>query len=313
MALAKTVVFRVLALCIMLTALAALLLTAQSVSATTVLILCDGKTFDGYTKPPFRFLRRRAADPMVRKIIRNCTFKNSNVPGILLNNADNVLIVGNTFYNIRTYTAGEGVHAINASCNTKCANIVVRGNTFQAIGADGIQIGDMGRNVTNFFIVRNTFIGTAGIGENAIDIKGAQGPIHIRRNIIKGFRPCLSPSKGGTQDCSGSPGEGIVLHQGKQAGAPGSVTVAGNTFENNIFGLSVSRTLPNIIVRNNTFKWNKEIGLLVSEAADIHIETNNFLSNPKHIAVQDTDPCTLVDNTFTDGIPLVQKNANCSQ
>lgn len=278
-----------------------------------VQVLCDRETFDGYTTTPFKLKSDETGNGTIQKIIRNCTFQNSNVPAITLQNASNVLIENNTFLNIRTHKPGVGVHAINAACGTKCSNIVVRGNTFEQIGADGIQIGDSGRNVTEFTIEGNTFIGVKDIGENAIDIKGADGAVYIRNNLIKGFRPCLSPSKGGSQDCSGSPGEGVVLHEGAAAGAPGNVTVEGNIFQDNIFGLSVSRTLPNIIVKNNTFDSNVKIGLLVSNATDILAETNNFISNPIHIFVKNTQNCTLIGNTFQNGKNLVLNQSKCTQ
>lgn len=280
-------------------------------SAAAVRVLCDGETYDGYADPLFKLDGGEAADGLVQKVIRNCTFKNSTVPPIVLRNAANVLIQGNTFTNIRTGIPGKGVHAINAACATRCADITVSGNSFSSIGADGIQVGDSGRDVTNLVIENNTFQGASGVGENAIDIKGANGPIVIRGNLIQGFRPCLSPKKGGTQDCSGSPGEGVVLHAGSAAGAPGNVTVAGNTFNDNVFGLSVSDTLPNVVVRNNQFTNNLQIGLLSKSPSDLLIANNTFDSNPTHIQIKKTTNCTLKGNTFTNGTPLKLKKASC--
>lgn len=309
----KIEMFRAIAIAFMLVTAANILFAAPNVSAATVQVLCDGQTFDGYTSTPFKLDGGSAADANVQKVIRNCTFTNSKVPGITLRNANNVLIENNTFSNIRTRQPGVGVHGINAACATQCIDITVRGNKFKQIGADGIQIGDTGRKVVNFIIEQNTFIGTTGTGENAVDIKGADGPIIIRGNLVKGFRPCVSPKKGGTQDCSGSPGEGIVLHRGRAAGAPGNLTVEDNTFEDNVFGLSVSRTLPNVVVRNNKFMSNLKTGLLVSNADEIRAEYNTFDSNPKHISVKNTSPCTLVGNTYSNGTPLATKGASCTQ
>ena len=68
---------------------------------------------------------------------------NASEPAIVIQSAQNVLIEGNTFENIRSNIAGKGVHAINIPCRVPCSidTIIIRNNHFSLIGADGIQLG----------------------------------------------------------------------------------------------------------------------------------------------------------------------------
>jgi parallel beta-helix repeat protein len=243
-------------------------------------ILCDGQTFDGYQDTPFVFKSNVDQDPSIRKVIRNCTFRNGSTPAILLRNARNVVIESSTFENIRTNVPGKGVHAIYIQGDEAAENILITGNTFSSIGADGIQMGDAGRNVRDLTISGNTFEGADGVGENAVDVKGVDGPITISDNIVRGYRPCVSPIRGGTQDCSGSKGTGIVVHNGKAAGPASNVRVEGNDISDNVTGLVVSSGASQITVSGNRIHDNGT-GLLVDAVTDIsitgHVLTNNTL------------------------------------
>lgn len=291
-------------------------------SAAGVLVLCDGQTFDGYTSRPFQLKAKTAVnlDPNVQKVIRNCTFRNSALPAIAIWSAKNVLIEGNTFENIRTHQAGVGVHAISLPCRVPCAidNVVIRNNTFRWIGADGIQVGEEARFITNVRIEGNHFEGNEDVGENAIDIKGVDGPIYVLKNTIKGFRPCLSPKTNprGTQDCSGDAnGAGLIIHTGS-SGAPHNVTVMDNDFYDNRRGLEVSKDAKNITVTTNRISNSLDVGLLVNKAHSIGITNNTFRDNPVQLLIQYTPQaggsCTLGGNVFYgSGTSVELKQSTC--
>jgi parallel beta-helix repeat protein len=240
------------------------------------LVLCDGRTFDGYASSPFKLDGGVYADASVRKIIRNCTFRNSDVPGIRLVNARNVLIEGNTFQNIRTHVPGTGVHAIAIPGAKLTDGATIRNNVFRDIGADGIQISDSGRLASNVTIEGNAFYGSEAVGENGVDVKGSNGPIYIRRNLISGFRACQSPKLGGSQDCSGDPGTGMVIHNGRASGRANNVTVEGNTFRNNgpRGGLVVSDA-DNTRILSNVFEDNSTYHVLVTDVAAGCVQSGN--------------------------------------
>jgi hypothetical protein len=92
------------------------LLTAQAApaGAATDYILCDGQTFSDWTKPVFVLDGGVYADITRRKVIRNCSFRDSahDAPAISIRNARNVLIERSTFENIRSGRTGDGTHAI---------------------------------------------------------------------------------------------------------------------------------------------------------------------------------------------------------
>jgi hypothetical protein len=280
---------------------------------SSVLVLCDGETFDGYQKQPFVLKSDVDRDPTVQKVIRNCVFRNSDLPGIAIWDAQNVLIEGNTFENIRTHVRGKGVHAINISCPDHCSidHVIIRRNVFRFIGADGIQLGDTGRNIRHVRIKRNEFIGGEDVGENGVDIKGVEGPIRVVANTMHGFRPCEN-----NQDCSGSTGVAMVIHDGDPSGMPQNVIVKKNQFFDNIYGLTVTDGAQAILVRGNNFSENSSIGLLVNDAYSIRIQDNTFSNNPKQLRVQDTPrrggSCTRSGNLFFGGGQDVDlKNSIC--
>lgn len=217
----------------------ALLLTAAALTAavfgvpanaTTDLVLCDGQTFDGYTTTPIRLGDRTAdTDPAVRKVIRGCTFRNSNQTAILVVRGANVLITGSTFSNIHSGQVGVDVAAIRLRGVDLADGVRIEDSYFADISGDGIGAAISGNLVRNLSIAGNTFRGhvpgTLGWegGENAIDLRAAQGPVTISGNDIEGFRPCESG-----MECSGGPGAGIRVN-----GAQG-VTVTGNRFHDNL-------------------------------------------------------------------------------
>lgn len=291
-----------------------------SVRTGRVEILCDNQVFDGYTTKPFVLDSETDQDPTIQKVIRNCTFRNSSQPAVVLRDARNVLIEGNTFENIRTHIPGDGVHAINIPCRLPCAidTVVIRNNTFADIGADGIQLGEEGRFIGQVVIENNVFTGSDEVGENAVDVKGVDGPIYVLDNTIQGFRPCESPKSGGQQDCSGSAGAGMVIHSGSSSGIPVNVTVRQNRFLDNTLGLVVSRRASHIIVRDNVFSRNLGTGLLVARTTSIQVLNNVLEDNPRQIYIYRTPlpngVCVLSGNTFRgNGTPLTLEQSVCSE
>ena len=115
------------------------------------MVLCENKVFDGYTNKPFVLKSTQDKDPNIQKVIRNCTFKNSNLPGVVIQDAQNVLIEHSTFENIRTHQPGKGVFGVSLICKKGCKidNITIRNSSFKWIGADGIQMGVKSNTISN--------------------------------------------------------------------------------------------------------------------------------------------------------------------
>lgn len=260
------------------------------------MILCDGKTFDGYADTPYRLAGAIANDASVQKVIRNCTFKNSTRPGVIIISAQNVLIENSTFLNITSGKLGDGVHGINIPCRVPCSirGIIIRGSRFQNIGADGIQVGEENRNIRDVIIEDNTFIGQSTGGENGVDVKGVDGPIIIRRNTFSGFRVC-DPK---IHDCSGSNGVGMVIHDGDPSGESKNVTMEGNIFTDNIYGLIVATSCCHKVI-DNVFRNNSVMGLQVRQVTDIEISGNRFQDGVS-IAASVTN-CRLSGNVLLEG------------
>lgn len=265
--------------------------------APRVVILCEGKVYEGYTKTLFTFKTEQDNDPAIQKVIRNCTFRNSSKGPIAFNGAQNVLIEGNTFENIRTNIPGMDAHAIDIRCSNPCNidNVVIRNNSFKNIGADGIQVGENQRMIKNVIIQNNTFQGNDTTGENGIDIKGVDGPIYVLGNNISGFRPCEAPTSEppGNQDCSGSSGEAMVIHAGEHSGSPSNVVVEGNRFYDSVYGLTINGNASNITVSNNDIFNNLYLGLYVNGGSNITIEGNKFSNNLRDLKVEDCTNCTI--------------------
>jgi parallel beta-helix repeat protein len=260
-------------------------------------ILCDGQVYDGYTERLFVFETEQDKDPAILKIIRNCTFRNSNKPPITFNDAQNVLIEGNTFENIRTNTPGVDVHAIDIRCKAPCNinNVIIKNNSFNNIGADGIQLGNLQRNIKNVTIQNNTFQGNETTGENGIDIKGVDGPIYILGNSMHGFRPCESPDSEppGNQDCSGAKGQAMLIHAGEHTGAPSNIVVEGNRFYDSVYGLSMDGGVSNVTIRNNEIFSNLIVGLYINGASNVIVEGNRFSNNLEAMKVKNCANCTI--------------------
>lgn len=237
-------------------------------------VVCQNQTFDGYTQ------KLIISDPgPATKIVRNCTFKNSNQIAIVIRGASNVLIEDSHFENIRSHITGVGAaFGVYFGCQgSPCPirNVTIRNNTFVDIGADGMQIGDQSRDIQNVLIEGNTFYVTnADVGENGVDIKGVDGPIVVRGNVFHGFRPCESA----TQDCTGSAGVGMVVHSGSAAGAPQNVTIESNEFYDNTLGLRVSDTT-NVVIRNNNFHDNQKQPVTVSGTTNCTHGGDVFVNN----------------------------------
>ncbi len=288
-----------------------------------VLVYCDGKTYDGYTNRLFVLDSAVDHDPRVQKIIRNCVFRNSSIAPIAIHDAQNVLIEGNTFDNIRTNQAGVGVHGINLTGPTNAGgtidNITIRNNKFSSIGADGIQLGQNTRQISHVYIQNNQFTGGTDVGENAVDVKGVIGPIYITGNTVHGFRPCESPKTNppGNQDCTGSNGPGITIHDGGDTSTPATnVTIENNELYDNIYGLNVSSGTQGITVRGNNIHDNKTAGILLDGVYSIVVMGNTLNNDPTHIKVGGSPlsggSCTINSNTFLGaGTPLALSNSNC--
>lgn len=243
--------------------------TPQPSPTSTVLpgslVLCDGNQ----NASPIKLDGGVYADPSVLKIIRNCTY--DHIVGshaIVLNGARNVLIEGNTFADIHSGVVGTGQHGIAIRGINLADSIVIRGNTFMDIGADGIQMADGGRNVRNVLVEDNTFTYQGGTriggwtgGENAIDVKGVDGPVTLRGNTVIGYLPCDAGD-----ECSGSNGVGVVVHDGDPAGRAHDVLVEGNTFTGSVTGLNVTDA-DDVSIRSNTFRDQLSIHVRVTSAA----------------------------------------------
>ena len=285
-------------------------------------VLCDSQVYDGYGSRLFTLDTAIDQDPAVQKVIRNCVFRNSNQVPIVIKNAKNVLIEGNTFYNIRTRVAGDGVHAINITGPDAAGmvdGVIIRNNSFRDIGADGIQLGQNTRGIKNVYIENNEFVGSADVGENAIDVKGADGPIFITGNRIHGFRPCESPKTNppGNQDCSGSNGPGLTIHDGGISKTPAyNVTVENNDIYDNTTGMVVATGTKNIVVRGNRIYNNLKFGIDVHDVYSVSITGNTLSDNPTHIDVSNTPQldgsCTINSNTFVGiGAKLALSSSTC--
>ncbi len=285
--------------------------TATPVSGS-VRVLCDGKVYDGYTTRLFQLDSATDKDPTIQKVIRNCVFRNSSQVPIVIKDAKNVLIEGNTFENIRTHIAGDGVHAINITgpaAGSVTNGITIRNNTFKWIGADGIQMGQNTRYIRNVTIQNNEFVGSADVGENAVDIKGVDGPVYIGGNRMHGFRPCESPKSqpSGNQDCSGSNGPALTIHDGGLTKTSAyNVTVENNDLYDNTIGMIVSTGTRNIVVRGNRVYNNLTVGIDVHDAYSVSMTSNTLSYNPTHIGIVNTPngsggSCTVSGNTFVGG------------
>lgn len=259
--------------------------TPTGVTTGKEYIYCENKTYTGFSDPVVVIGKQAVdQDPNVVKVIRGCTFKDAasgtNRPAVNLVSGKNILIENSTFENIRSNVPDLGRFAIGMGGDTAISDIVIRNNSFKYIGADGLQPGTQGPNIRNVLIEGNEFVGRDDVGENGVDIKGVYGPITIKNNSFHGFRPCESSKTKtpGTQDCTGSPGEGIVIHIGSSGYPPENITLENNKIWDNIYGLSVSGG-NNITIRNNNFYSNIKFGLLITGGQVNPLSGNTYTNN----------------------------------
>lgn len=263
----------------LLAVLAALLLV--SISANAEKLLVENKVFDGNTTTPLVLTAEHSGS-----VIRNSTFRNMKRAAISISGARDVLIENCRFENIRSRTPDKDTHAVE--CQVRCENVTIRRNKFVNIGADGVQLGNRGVEIRNIKILDNEFwVTNDDVGENGVDLKTVQGPVLVAGNSFHGFRPC----DGKVQDCTGSPGEAMVVHLGAA-----NVVIERNRFFNSVIGLRITRNKkPNlemspidIVVRNNWFYDNLQTGLEVENVRRIKILNNTFLSNGTNLKVSGT-------------------------
>ena len=242
-------------------------------------VICDGQTYEDFNDIQFNLQSTSG------KVIRNCTFKNARLPAIRIENSSNILVENCNFENLRHHIIGKDLIALSIVGDSH--NVTVRNSKFVDIGADGVQMWSLGEELKDIYIENNEFWVTGVNGENGIDIKSTTGPIYITGNNIHGFRPC----DGDVQDCSGSSGDGMVVH-GDPDGPATNIIIEKNTFWNNTYGLAVASggsqnggTPRDVIVRNNIFYDNLEIGLRVNPPSVFEMSHNTFYNNNDHHVV----------------------------
>lgn len=231
--------------------------------------------------------------------IRNSKFTGGTQSAIVIEYASHILLENNHFYLIRPSVpfrdaAGNIVNwELNAlSLRYKADDIQIKGNRFEDIGSDGVQVGSKywvsGSSLNNIAIIGNEFwvnrpyTGILGnVGENGVDIKRSENVL-IAQNIIHGFRPTTSG-----QDASGANGEGVVIHNDAQ-----KITIEQNLFYDNTINLDISKGAQgtisgtkDMVVRNNIFReatisnGRGGYGLKVAAASQIRVYHNTFYDN----------------------------------
>jgi len=241
-------------------------------------------------------------------IIRNSTFRNSK-GGILAKYTQHILIDNCYFVNIRSGTTGVDANAIGVP-GWIGDDITIRNSRFEDIGSDGIHLGSHDDKIGQIVIENNEFFISgqrSPVGENGIDIKGVQGPIHISGNVFHGFRKTVEG-----QDASGANGEALnLISIYPNGGAPAkNVIIEQNLFYDNRIHLWISRGSHDILVKNNIFRdaYNGAdhglgLGVHVHDATDVQILHNTFFNNAKHVRSADllTTSVTLKNNIFAKG------------
>lgn len=187
------------------------------------------------------------------------------------------------------------IHAINIG--SEGHDIIVRNCTFRDIGADGFQCGHSGGNITNITIENNLFeVTKQRTGQNGVDLKKTIGPIYVRNNVFKGFRPCEKDTQLG---CTGSSGEGLVMHLGTK-----NVIIEGNRFTDCIDGIEIenARSTEDVIIRNNVFHDNLEHGLNARVGSNLRVHNNTFVNNGvRHVRFQSNNITGANKNNFYVG------------
>lgn len=282
------------------------------------MVLCDGQTFDGVKGPVFNLDASRAKymDASVKKIIRNCVFKNitNAQPAIRIESVRNLVIENNIFDNIRSGQPGIDANAVSAHGCSNCAidGLWFEGNSCDHIGSDCIQIGGQGAHIGNVYIRYNSCQGSEFYSENCVDVKSNDptlGPLLIAYNTVRGYRPC-EPK----QDCSGSLGPGIVIHNGSTASLfADGVQVIGNVFEDNTYGLNIGQGARNTVVLSNTFTLNKSAGLIASGVDGLTVSGNTFNTNPTQASIAaNVSNCQIGSNIFIGKRGIIG-GSNCAR
>ncbi|WP_165454336.1 right-handed parallel beta-helix repeat-containing protein [Hyunsoonleella pacifica] len=227
--------------------------------------------------------------------ITDCTFINYKDPIITIIGATDVIIDNCRFIDAPGKLLDRDIHAINIG--SEGHDIIIRNCTFRDIGADGFQCGHSGGNITNITIENNLFeVTKPRTGENGVDLKQTTGPIYVRNNVFKGFRPCEKDTQLG---CTGSSGEGLVMHLGTK-----NVIIEGNRFTDCIEGIEIENAgnTENVIIRNNVFHDNVEHGLNARVGFNLRVYNNTFVNNGvRHVRFQSNNITGANKNNFYVG------------
>ena len=248
--------------------------------------------------------------------IKNCSFVNGNHQAIDIRNGNDIMIENNHFFNIRPRQSfsliGDEVVAIDVRRTGN--NIVIKNNLFEDIGSDGVQLGSLwytaqssGLPLIQSVVIENNEFrinrdangtsiyrdingniasdpGLGNTGENAIDVKKVIGPITISGNTMHGFRASKADR---SQDCSGSYGDAVIIHDNAQ-----NIIVETNYFYDNTIHLSITKgsdgvdwETKNITVRNNIFHKTVPFTGDSIGSGDIRSGTNLFLDMVKDIKI----------------------------
>lgn len=257
--------------------------------------------------------------------IRNSEFTQGKQSTVVLEYASHILLENNYFHHIRPGVSFKDASGnivgweLNAlSIRYKADNIQIKGNRFEDIGSDGVQVGSKywvsGSSLSNIAIIGNEFwvnrpySGILGnVGENGIDIKKSEN-IVIAENTIHGFRPTTS-----AQDASGSKGEGVVIHNDAQ-----NVTIEQNLFYDNTINLDISKGAQgttagtrDMVVRNNIFREATVsdgmggYGLKVAGSSNISVYHNTFHNNPTAFRSYEVNTSSFKNNVISGGNILI--------
>lgn len=166
-----------------------------------------------------------------------------NVDGILLTNAANVTIQGNTI----ARSGGRGINMVNVRGATIGGPAPDRGNIIGGNGAAGIEVDGGSSNITiqgNAIGWATIAGGTFGNGGNGIDVEGGSNSIAILGNTIGS-----TSIAGGTVNNNGIALNGVSNIQIGDGTAGGRNIVSGN----NGNGLAISNSSSAITVLGNYF------------------------------------------------------------
>ena len=280
------------------------------------LVLCDGKTFDGVKGPVFDIDAKRAdyMNPAIKKVIRGCTFKNitNGQPAIRIKSVRNLVVEDNVFYNIRSGQPGIDTNAVSAHGAGVIDGLWFEGNSCDRIGSDCIQIGGQGTQIGNVFVRYNDSTGSDFYGENFVDVKSNDpniGPLLIAYNTVRGYRPCEP-----RQDCSGSQGPAIVIHDGSSAALfANGVQLVGNVIEDSTYGINVGQGAKDTVVSGNTIRLSVKAWLIASNANGLTLDGNTFDRNPTQALIDaSVKNCRIGSNTFI-GKQGISGGAQCTK